>query len=186
MPKVNSVAIKFRPPEVRSARRLSKSVDVDASVEEIWKAWTTEPGARTFFAPAARIELSIGGRYEPLFDEDAPEGLQGGEGLQVLSYLPHRMLSFTWNAPPQYPTIRAKYHAWVVLQFDPLPGKRTRVHLDHLGWGKGGGWNEVFTYFDKAWDLVLWRLAKRFDEGPIDWKDPYRPPKGWSASVRRR
>jgi uncharacterized protein YndB with AHSA1/START domain len=175
--------IRFNPPEVSTTKRLCKSIDVDASIGEVWKAWTTAKGASRFFAPSARIELEVGGPYEPLFDLDSPAGLQGGEGLQVLGYVPNETLSFTWNAPPHFPSIRRNYHTWVVLQFEPLSRNRTRVRLDHLGWGKGGDWPKVYSYFDRAWDLVLWRLAERFNRGPIDWDEPYSPPKGWSASV---
>jgi uncharacterized protein YndB with AHSA1/START domain len=186
MSKVSGKVIRFNPPNEIASKRLSKSIDIDANINAVWKAWTTVPGAKTFLAPAARIDLSVGGAYEPLFDTDSPAGSQGGEGLQVLSYLPNEMLSFTWNAPPHFPSIRRNFHAWVVLRFEPLSSKRTLVRLDHLGWGKGGEWEQVYAYFDRAWDLVLWRLAKRFEEGPIDWDNPYNPPKGWSASVRRQ
>jgi uncharacterized protein YndB with AHSA1/START domain len=87
-------------------RVIRKEVKVNASVEKAWKAWTTSEGAATFFAPKARIELTLGGRYELYFDLEAPKGSQGGEGCRVLSFLPMEMLSFEWNAPPEFPEVR--------------------------------------------------------------------------------
>ena len=38
--------------------------------------------------------------YELHFLEDAPEGRRGSESCRVLAFVPERLLSFTWNAPP--------------------------------------------------------------------------------------
>ena len=160
---------------------------VYASVEKVWKAWTTSEGATTFFAPKARIELTPGGSYELYFDLQAPRGSRGGEGCRVLSFLPLEMLSFEWNAPPEFPEVRKQQtqeHTWVVLQFYPLAQGQTRVRLTHLGWMEGEEWEKVFQYFLRAWDIVLGRLVHMFSTGePIDWKNPYSPPKDRTYSI---
>jgi len=158
-------------------RMIRKEVIVNASVEAVWDAWTTQEGAVTFFAPRANIGLTIGGAYELLFDIEAPEGSRGSEGMKILSFLPLEMLSFEWNAPPQYPTVRQGQRTWVVVQFHPFGKNGVRVRLTHLGWRKGEDWDKVFRYFKDAWDTVLGRLEYRFSKGPIDWNNRYYPPK---------
>ena len=158
-------------------RTIRKEVTVNASLEAVWDAWTTAKGAVTFFAPKAIINLAIGGSYELFFNVDAPRGSQGSEGLKILSFLPMEMLSFDWNAPPQYPTVRRDQHTWVVVQFDSIGSNKTRVRLTHIGWKEGDEWHKVFQYFKRAWDVVLARLEYRFSTGPIDWNDRYSPPK---------
>jgi hypothetical protein len=79
------------------------------------------------------------------------------------------MLSFDWNAPPSLPEARAQ-RTFVVLRFEPLADKLTRVTLHHTGWGSGGEWNKACGYFDRAWGNVLGNLKKRFEQGPQDWK----------------
>ncbi len=164
-------------------RQIHKSVTVHATPRQAWEAWATEDGAVTFLAPAAHIDLKPGGAYEPLFDLDSPTGSKGGEGLKVLSFVPGRYLSFTWNAPPEYPNVRRSGAGWIALAFSPRPKDRTCVELWHLGWGTGREWDQVFDYFQLAWDTVLFRLAERFTTGPIRWEKPVRPPAGWSANV---
>ena len=158
-----------------------------ASVEEVWRAWTTSDGAAMFFAPKARIELVPGGAYELYFDLDASEGLRGSEGCRVLSFLPLEMLSFEWNAPPEFAEVRKELmrrHTWVVVQFYSLGRGQVRVRLTHLGWREGEEWERVFQYFLRAWDVVLGRLERVFSTGkPIDWENPYSPPKDRTYSV---
>jgi uncharacterized protein YndB with AHSA1/START domain len=153
-------------------RSLHKRVVVPATAAEVWLAWTTAGGARTFLAPDARIDLRIGGRYEILFDPSQPPGQQGTEGMRVLSYLPNAMLSVEWNAPPELPALRAGPPAWIVVQLQPVSDGATRVVLHHLGIGDDDEGARLEAYFRHAWDLVMAWLEQRFTSGPLDWSKP--------------
>jgi uncharacterized protein YndB with AHSA1/START domain len=156
-------------------KAVHKELIVDAQPESVYAAWTTPEGITSFFGPACNVKLETNGPYEILFFPDAEEGFRGAEGCNVLAYQPSRMLSFTWSAPPQFPEIRRQRTA-VIVRFHPIVGGGTRITLDHIGWGVGSDWDNVFEYFTKAWDVVLFRLKVRFDEGPIEWSNPPRPP----------
>jgi uncharacterized protein YndB with AHSA1/START domain len=150
-------------------KKIYKEIKVSASLGDIWNAFTNVEGIKTFFAPDGKIELKLFGCYEIYFLPPENKGKRGSEGCVVLSFIPERMLSFTWNAPAEYPNVR-KERTWVVLEFENSTDKMVLVKLTHLGWKEGKEWDEVFTYFDKAWDIVLPRLKKRFEEGPIKWE----------------
>ena len=53
---------------------IRKVVIIPASVDDVWKSWTTKEGVITFFAPKASVELAVGGDYEMYFDPKKPEG----------------------------------------------------------------------------------------------------------------
>ena len=153
-------------------RVIREDIIVDGPVDEVWKACTTEEGIRSFFAPAARVDLGIDGLYEVLFDPDAPPGQRGAEGMRIMALQPGRMLAVTWNAPPHLHDIRMQ-RTHLVVRLQSLPEGRTRVILTHDGWGEGEQWDEAFAYFTRAWKkIVLPRLKHRFTVGPIDWKNP--------------
>ncbi len=157
---------------------ITSQIDVPAPLTEVWRAWTTEEGAQSFFAPECNIDLRPGGAYEMFFDLDAEHGNRGGEGMIVMAVQPQRMLAFTWNAPPQLPSVRGQMTHVVIRLFETKDGG-TRVTLRHDGWGIGDEWNDAFQYFSSAWaDVVLPRLKHRFENGPVDWSNP--PPLGES------
>lgn len=93
---------------------IKKEATVKAPLRAVWKAWTTDEGVRTFFAPDSNVELKIGGLYEIFFLPDAAEGDKGSDGMRVLSFLPEKMLSFEWNNPPSLPEVRGE-KTWVVV-----------------------------------------------------------------------
>ncbi len=152
----------------QSDKILRKEIVVPSTQKQVWDAWTTTEGVKTFFSNEAKIELSVGGWYEIYFILDAPHGSRGSESCQVLSYLPMEMLSFSWNAPPEFGELRQK-HTIVVLQFEQVEPGKVKIVLSQHGWGRGEEWNKLYDYFDKAWAYVLGNLKKRFVVGPIDW-----------------
>jgi len=158
-------------------RAIDKTVDVNASVDDVWDAWTTRAGIVSFFAPDAKIEPRVGGAFEVYIDPEAPPGSRGADDMRFMALQPKRMLSFTWNAPPHLPEARAQ-RTLVVLRLQPIGDKQTRVTLHHVGWGDGGEWDQAYAYFDKAWGGVLANLRKRFDHGPQDWTE-------WLAQLRK-
>lgn len=156
-------------------RCIDRQTVVPAPLADVWHAWTTSEGARTFFGEDARIELALGGPYEILFDRSEPEGSRGSEGMRVLSFLPGEMLSFEWNAPPSLPDARSGPRTFVVVQLAAEGPDRTHVRMRHLGWERLADPDPVYAYFDRAWDFVLCWLEHRFTVGPVDWSRPPRP-----------
>lgn len=154
-----------------SDKVIRKEVIVPATIDQVWETWTTTEGVNTFFSSAAKVELRIGGPFEIYFLLDAPYGSRGSEDCHILSYLPKRMLSFEWNAPPSFGDLRG-IHTFVVLEFEEVGPDQVNLTLSHIGWGRGEDWDQVYDYFDKAWQRVLDNFKKRFDEGPLNWSEP--------------
>ncbi len=153
-------------------KKIQFSLTIPAPVSDVWAAWTTMEGAKTFFAPACKVDLRPGGAYEMYFNLAAPPGQQGGENMILLAIQPERLLSFTWNAPPSLPKVRGQM-THVTVRFEEEGEDQTLVSLVHDGWGEGGEWDQAYTYFTRAWgEIVLPRLQYRFKSGPVDWENP--------------
>jgi uncharacterized protein YndB with AHSA1/START domain len=145
---------------------------VKAPVAEVWKAWTTDAGIATFFAPEGHVDLRVDGTYDVWFNPQGAPGERGADGMRILDVEPQRRFAFTWNAPPSIPTIRGR-RTVVVLDFAPEGESRTRLRFTHAGWGDGPGWDAAYDYFARAWSVqVLPYLLHRFEHGPIHWAQP--------------
>jgi putative intracellular protease/amidase/uncharacterized protein YndB with AHSA1/START domain len=145
---------------------------VNAEIGAVWRQWTTPEGLCSFFAPRVNVELEAGGLFEILFDPDAEAGERGAEGMRILALEDQAMLSFTWNAPPRYRSLRPQ-RTLVQVAFEKLAPEATRVSLRHTGFGFKDQWPEVLAYFRKAWGaVVLPRLKYSLETGPLDWRAP--------------
>jgi uncharacterized protein YndB with AHSA1/START domain len=150
-------------------RALDKEVVVPATLDQAWEAWTTREGITSFFAPDANVEARVGGPFQIYMDPGGEPGMKGADDMRVMALQPKRMLSFDWNAPPSLPQARAQ-RTFVIVRFEPLGEKSTKVTLHHVGWGDGGEWDKTYAYFDRAWSGVLANMKLRFETGPRDWK----------------
>ncbi|MCM2326703.1 MAG: SRPBCC domain-containing protein [Lysobacter sp.] len=172
-----ALALALGSPGVHAQERaLVKTATVKATVDEVWKAWTTTEGIQSFFAPEARVEARPGGPFEVYINPYAEPGMKGADDMVFLALQEKRMLSFTWNAPPHLPEVR-RQRTSVTVRMKPAGEGTTEVRLVHSGWGDGGQWDQAYAYFDRAWGNVLANLEKRFVTGPVDWTQ-------WRAQVK--
>jgi uncharacterized protein YndB with AHSA1/START domain len=70
-----------------------------------------------------------------LFDPEAEAGKRGGEGVRILALEPKKMLSITWSAPPELQEVRKQW-THVVIRFQEISERQTKVTLTHDGWGR--------------------------------------------------
>jgi uncharacterized protein YndB with AHSA1/START domain len=154
------------PPE----RAVRLRVVVNAPLDDVWQAWTTSAGIKSFFAPEAKVEARVDGPFEIYMNPFAEAGMKGADDMRFLAIQDKKMITFTWNAPPSLPEAR-RQRTYVTLRFAPQGDKETIVTIHHGGWGDGGEWDKAFVYFQNAWPRVLSNLQKRFASGPIDWTE---------------
>ena len=165
----------FRPDQVSAPdveRTIGLEIVLNASVERVWRAWTTRDGIKSFFAPDCDIDFRVLGKYDILFAPSSPLGFRGAEGNLILAIQKERMLSFTWDAPPNFPEIR-KQRTSVVIRFVRLDQNKTKLVFRQSGWGEGEDWNKAHDYFVAAWgETVLPFLKHSLEVGPVDWNNP--------------
>lgn len=143
------------------------SRDVPISRQDAWELWSSSEGLAKWWTENTKIELRPGGEYEIHFNPDETPGNRGGDWVRVLSFLPGRMLSFTWNAPSELKT--RPLHTWVVLLFEDAEGSGARVTLNHFGWPASGladpesDWPATLDYFKDAWSYVMDLFARHFE-----------------------
>jgi len=142
--------------------------DIEASVNKVWNTLTTESGLKSFFSSHVDVEFYPGGKFEILFDVEAPIGSQGSEGMIILAMQPEKLLSFTWNSPPILQSLRNQMTT-VIIHLEDM-GSTTRIIFRNVGYGYSEQWQKSKMYFDNAWgNIVLPRLKYALETGPYDW-----------------
>ena len=144
-------------------RAINEKITVKAGVDEVWKAWTTTDGIKTFFAPDANVKLRVDGPFQIFINPLAEPGMKGADDSRIIGFQNKKMLSFTWNAPPSLPQAR-KQRTVVIVRFIARGDALTDVSVHHVGWGDGNDgveWDKTFDYFSKTWPNVLKNLKKQ-------------------------
>jgi uncharacterized protein YndB with AHSA1/START domain len=151
-------------------RVLQQSVVVPARLADVWAAFTTAEGWKSWAVPVAGVDFRVGGIVETSYRADAKLGDSTNIKNRFLSYLPQRMVSFQIaQTPPGFPHPELGRTLFSVVELEDLGDTRVRVTLSQLGYRAGAGYDALYKFFEagNAWSLQ--QLHKRFAEGPVDW-----------------
>lgn len=149
---------------------------IDAPVEEVWKAFTTAEGLKSWMAPLAEIELRVGGKMLASYKADGKLGDENTIENTILSFEPQRMLSIKATKPPAgFPFPAAIKDMWSVIYFEPVGADRTRVTVVGMGYGDSEEHAKLREFFDKGNAHTIEQLRKKFAKaGGASQADPFK------------
>jgi uncharacterized protein YndB with AHSA1/START domain len=150
---------------------LHLAIKVNAPIDSVWSRVATKNGMEKFFAPECIFKPEVLSLFEIHFNPGGPVGQKGAEDNRILAIQEKQMISFTWDAPPQFAALR-KSRTCVSIRLFKTSESQTLVTLSQTGWGQGKEWDTLYTYFEQAWGgFVLPNLKYSLEVKPVDWKD---------------
>ena len=145
------------------------SAVIDAPVEAVWDAFSTEDGIEAWMVPVTSIDLRVGGEWRTSYNPQST--LDDADTIvhTILSYEPERMISVRTRPPASAARVFGDVdfaQLWSVFRFDPTDDGRTRVTISGMGYGDGPAWDRVYDFFQANNPLVMQELAAHFAEHP--------------------
>lgn len=67
-------------------RAITEKITVKANVDDVWKAWTTTEGIKSFFAPDAKVELKVDGPFQVYINPFAEPGMKGADDMKIIGF----------------------------------------------------------------------------------------------------
>jgi uncharacterized protein YndB with AHSA1/START domain len=132
----------------RANRGIDLTIDIDATLDEVWEALTTGAGIARWFAPCAAVTPGEGGSvsvgWDPKEMWDTP----------ITVWEPKRRMQTVSEMP-------AKDGRMVRLAVDyyvEVHGGRVRVRLVHSGFDDSGAWDDYIDGLDAGWTYFLFNL----------------------------
>ena len=151
-------------------RVLRHTMVIPASQGEVWDAFTTTEGVRSWAVPVAHIDFRVGGIWESSYGKDAKIGAPGNIQNKFLSYIPMRMLSMqAINAPPTFSHPEVLKDVFTVLEIEVLSENSVRVTSSMVGYRNNEAHNNVYNFFERGNAQSLQSLYDRFTKGPRKW-----------------
>jgi uncharacterized protein YndB with AHSA1/START domain len=150
-------------------RVMREEILIKAPRAEVWKAFATSEGWKSWAMPLAELDLRIGGHLEASYDPAAKVGDPNNIKHQILSYVPGRLLVFrNVQAPKGFPHADLFGRVTSVLILDDAGDGFTRVTEAGVGYGQGADWDELYGFFLPGNAYMLEKLKAHFEggEGP--------------------
>jgi uncharacterized protein YndB with AHSA1/START domain len=143
-------------------RSLKFEVLVPAKAADVWTAFTTSEGLKTWLWKDCTVDLRPGGGWTVNF----PGGSTGGG--TIVSFDAGRQIMIRALAPEKFPEVR---HTGTAANFEfASEGDKTRVTLTQTGWKEGKEWDDAYEYLAQGNAQLLGQLYLRFKNGPLRWQ----------------
>ncbi len=130
------------------AKTLQEAVVIDAPVATLWKAFADAEEFKRWNSPVAAIDLRVGGSLEASYDPKRKLGDPDNIKHKVITFLPERLIVFqNVQAPHELPHAELFQRTVIVLQYEPLGPKRTKVILSCTGWATDAQSAALYSFF---------------------------------------
>ena len=151
-------------------RAIQLSAVIPAPAAEVYKAFTTTEGFRSWAVPVTRDDLRIGGMMESSYDAKAALGDPNNIKNEIVAYVPDRLLVIrNHQAPAGFADPELFGKTVTVMEFQPAGPSATKVVITNAGYGKGPRWDTLYGHFEWGDAYMLAELKRRFEQGPVDW-----------------
>lgn len=144
-------------------RVLTHEAVIDASPAELWEAWTTDEGIRSWMVPHGKVDFRVGGAYRTSYQANVD--LDGEQAIvnRILAYEPERMIAIqNVQTPPGFPNPEIFQQTWSVVRFEPVGRDRTRMVMNGYGYGEGEQWDQIYAMFEQGNAYILQVLKQKF------------------------
>lgn len=136
---------------------------VNASLDDVWAAFTTSDGIKSWMLPHADIDLKVGGKMRTHYDKNGKLGDEHSIENTILSYDPKRMFSIkATKQPKNFPFKNAIAGMWTVIYFEAMGEQQTRLTIVGLGFTDEEESQKMRKAFDAGNGYTLKKLQQHF------------------------
>ena len=135
--------------EPNGERFLRFEFQLDTPVAEVWKAFTTEEGIKTWMTPVVKLDFKVGGKALTNYDKNAKIEDEGTIPLGIINYIPHELLTYKVTLNDVFPAKcrNEDQNLQEIIQFKSAGSNKTRIVSTMTGWGDGKEWNDTYSIF---------------------------------------
>jgi uncharacterized protein YndB with AHSA1/START domain len=152
-------------------RVLQITTVVNASLDDVWKAFTTDDGFKRWAVPVTHITLGNDGMMESSYELTSKIGDPDNIRNKIIAYLPQKLIvlqnAHVPEGAPFDPVLIASIRT--IITFEPVDATHTRVTEAQVGYGEGAGYDDMYKHFRDGNAYALHTLAQSFITGPVDW-----------------
>jgi hypothetical protein len=136
---------------------------VGAPVKEVWQAYTSSEGIRSWMVASGTVDLRLNGLMRTSYKKGSD--LTGNDVIEnkIISLDSERMITIQCTKTPEnFPFKGALMKAWTVLYFEPIGKAKTKVTCRMLGFDESKESQQCRNFFEKGNQTELNELVKYF------------------------
>lgn len=140
-------------------------VEINANVDDIWNAFTTTDGLKSWVAPLADIDFRVGGKWRANYNKDGMLGDATTIENTILCYDPKRMISLKATGFPEgFEFEAAAKETWSIVYFTPVSKTKTKITVVGLGYNDTEQSKKMRSFFESANKYSMGQLSAAMEQ----------------------
>lgn len=142
---------------------LKQSTIMNAPIESVWKAFTTEEGYISWAATHAKIDFRVNGIMETSYAKEFKIGDPQNIKNKILGYVPHKILILkNVQAPSGFAPREVLDKLVSIFEFEKQGDDRTKIIIYGIGYGSDEESKKLMNFFIQGNSWSFQQLHKLF------------------------
>jgi uncharacterized protein YndB with AHSA1/START domain len=144
---------------------LLQELRIQAPVSKVWQAYTTDDGWKSWASPVVKIDLRNGGSIKTHYVEGAKIGDAGTNTLNIINYVPERVLTLQAELSINWPDIMQEdaENLMNVIIFESIDESTTKIMSYGVGYKDTSAYRDLMAFFIPANESLLEKLRKNLE-----------------------
>ena len=132
-------------------QRVVDEFEIGASLDDVWNAFTTTDGLKSWVTPLSDIDFRVGGKWRANYNQGGRLGDETTIENTILCYDPKRMLSLKATGFPKgFEFVEAAKETWTVFYFTRVSDVKTKITIVGLGYTNSEQSKKMRAFFKPA------------------------------------
>ena len=160
-----TVALFINTTAIAQDDRIVDEFEIQASVDEVWNAFTTTEGLKSWVAPLADIDFRVGGKWRATYNKLGKLGDATTIENTILCYDPKRMLSIKATGFPEgFEFVEAAKETWSIFYFTKVSDSKTKIEIVGLGYTDSEQSKKMRAFFKPANEYSMEKLKAALEK----------------------
>ena len=128
---------------------LTQTMEIEAAIDKVWEAFTTESGWESWSVPVADVDFRIGGLIQTSYDKNATIGDPGTIRLHVINFVPQAVITLQAELGENFPQFMLDDadELYNVILFEAISPTKTRITSHGLGYKSTPDYLSLLDFF---------------------------------------
>jgi hypothetical protein len=145
---------------------LVQECEVNASMKDVWEAYTTKSGWEGWAVPLAEVDWKINGTIRTNYN---PKGAIGDSTtilIHVLNYVPYRFITLQSEITENFPDFMKEDEKALfnIIEFQSLNSKKTKIVSYGIGYKNNKKYQNLMKYFIEANEQTSLKLISYLEK----------------------
>lgn len=144
-----------------------QEVIIDVPIEQLWQAYATEEGWKSWSTPLVEMDFRIGGQIQTNYNPTGSIGDSTTNSLRIINHVPYRILTLQADISKNWPEFMKEdaEDLYNVNVFEKMSDTQSRLISYGIGYKNDEKYQQLMSFFIKGNEWSFQKLIQYLEKG---------------------